>query len=256
MQTTKDLDLNRQPVVGLSDEYEDGFEDPAHTHDRVQLLYACTGVMSVVADRTAIVLPPQRALWIPAGVEHAVSCRGPVSLRTLYIDPRAAPRDPTCHVVEVSGFLRALIMDVSERDRDHTFEARDQKVAELTLLELSVAPKIPHMAPLPNDSKLLRVCHLIIKTPSDARTIDEFAQIAGMSRRSFTRRFKEETGMSLCLWRQQIRLQEAFSLLLTGTPVNVAASKVGYESANAFSSVFYRTFGVSPGRYSRTVLAA
>lgn len=250
MQTFKDLDFSRSPVVGLSDEYEDGFEDPKHTHDRVQLLYACTGVMSVVAGNTAIVLPPQRALWIPAGVEHAVSCRGPVSLRTLYIHPDAAPRDPICHVVEVGRFLRALILEISERGQQAPFDSRDQKVIELILLELSIASKIPHMAPLPDDPKLLRVCNLIIGKPADSRTIDEFARIAGMSRRSFTRRFKAETGISLSLWRQQVRLQEALSLLLTGTPVSLAANKVGYESTSAFSTVFYRTFGVSPGRYS------
>ena len=105
------------------------------------------------------------------------------------------------------------------------------------------------MAPLPDDPKLLRVCDLIVKVPADRRSLDDLARIAGMSRRSFTRRFKQETGMSLSLWRQQIRLQEALSMLLTGTPVNIAARNVGYESTSAFTEIFYRTFGVSPGRY-------
>ena len=244
-----DLDYSRGPVVGLSDEYVDGFEDPKHAHDRIQLLYACTGVMSVIADNTAIVLPPQRALWIPAGVEHSVSCRGPVSLRTLYIEPYAAPRDPVCHVVEVSSFLRALILEISQLDQTRGLKNRDRAVMDLILMELSTAPKIPHMAPLPDDPKLLRVCDLIVKVPADRRSLDDLARIAGMSRRSFTRRFKQETGMSLSLWRQQIRLQEALSMLLTGTPVNIAARNVGYESTSAFTEIFYRTFGVSPGRY-------
>ncbi|MEO0452034.1 MAG: helix-turn-helix transcriptional regulator [Pseudomonadota bacterium] len=247
---SRDLDYSKSPVVGLSDEYEDGFEDPLHSHDRIQLLYACTGVMSVIADTTAIVLPPQRALWIPAGVKHSVSCRGPVSLRTLYIESYAAPRDSICHVVEVSSFLRALILEVSGIDQTHGLNKRDRVVIDLILMELSSAPKIPHMAPLPEDPKLLRVCSQIVKDPANQQCLDELARTAGMSRRSFTRRFKQETGMSLSLWRQQIRLQEALSMLLTGTPVNVAARQVGYESTSAFASVFYRTFGVSPGRYS------
>ncbi|MBB1489553.1 AraC family transcriptional regulator [Oceanospirillum sediminis] len=251
MKKAKHPDFEHSPVFGLSDEYSGGLEYPMHTHECVQLLYASIGVMSVVADDTAIVLPPQRALWIPAGVLHNISCRGPVSLRTLYIDTDVAQREQVAHVVEVGHFLRALIIEITEMDRSRAPSDRDQKVIDLLLLELSAAPKIPHMAPMPGDPRLLRVCNMLVRTPADRRGVDELAQIAGMSRRSFTRRFKEETGMSLSIWRQQIRLQEALSLLLAGTPVNVAANKVGYESASAFCSVFYRTFGVSPGKYIR-----
>lgn len=247
MKRSKDLDFTRSSVVGLADEYEDGFEDPMHTHEQVQLLFACTGVMSVIAKQTAFVLPPQRALWIPAGTEHAVSCRGPVSLRTVYIEPGAGNRESSCHVFEVRPFLRALILELSELAMD---AERDQKIADLFLIEVARATTIPCMTPLPNDPKLMRVCNLIVKAPADKRTIDEFAHIAGMSRRSFTRHFRRETGMSLSLWRQQVRLQEALSLLLTGTPVSVAANQVGYDSPSAFVHTFSRTFGAPPGRYS------
>lgn len=251
MKRTKDLDLNKSSIVGLSDEYQDGFEDPLHSHDRVQLLYASTGVMKVITGDTVIILPPQRALWIPAGVEHAVSCRGPVSLRTLYIDPKVATRESISHVIEVSRFLRALIFEITDTEQSQCLNTRDLKVIDLTLLELSSAQKVSHMTPMPRDPRLLRVCDQIVKVPSDSRTIDEFANVAGMSRRSFTRHFKKETGMSLNIWRQQIRLQEALSLLFAGTSVNVTASRVGYESASAFCSVFYRTFGISPGKFVR-----
>ncbi|MEM9314852.1 MAG: AraC family ligand binding domain-containing protein, partial [Pseudomonadota bacterium] len=162
MKRSKDLDFTFGTVVGLADEYHDGFEDPRHSHERVQLLFACTGVMSVIATNTAIVLPPQRALWIPAGVEHAVSCRGPVSLRTVYIDPDAASRESTCHVFEVRPFLRALILEITESNAEPADTARNQKVSELFLMELASAQTVPCMTPLPHDAKLLRVCNLIV----------------------------------------------------------------------------------------------
>ncbi|MEQ9315225.1 MAG: AraC family ligand binding domain-containing protein, partial [Henriciella sp.] len=109
MKRTFDIDLGRRPVVGLADEYPSGFTDPPHAHDRIQLLYASSGVMSVVTDETSFVIPPQRAVWIPSGVKHEVSCRGPVSLRSLYIDPKYERQDPDCHIVEVSQLLKALI---------------------------------------------------------------------------------------------------------------------------------------------------
>lgn len=80
------LSLGR-PVVALRDEYPAGFVDAMHSHDYIQILYASSGVMAVRTRDVSFVVPPQRAVWLPAGVEHEVACRGPVSLRTLYLEP-------------------------------------------------------------------------------------------------------------------------------------------------------------------------
>jgi transcriptional regulator GlxA family with amidase domain len=71
-----------------------------------------------------------------------------------------------------------------------------------------------------------------------------------MSRRSFTRAFKRETGMGVALRRQQVRLLEALSLLSTGSSVTSVAMDVGYDSASAFCAMFEPALGVSPSRYS------
>jgi AraC-like DNA-binding protein/mannose-6-phosphate isomerase-like protein (cupin superfamily) len=250
MKSTHQLDLSRRPVVALADEYPSGFVDTAHSHERIQLLYACSGVMSVVTDKTSFVIPPQRAVWIPSQVQHEVSCRGPVSLRTLYIDPRYERDDPDCHIVEVGQLLRALILEVTQFDHDYDLQGREGQIVSLLVSELLESPKVPYAAPMPSDPRLVRVCREIIEHPSDQRDIDQWADIAGMSRRSFTRAFKRETGMGVAVWRQQVRLLEALSLLSTGSSVTSVAMDVGYDSASAFCAMFQRAFGVSPSRYS------
>src|SRR5688500_18212070 len=101
-----------RPVIALDDEYPAGFTGHMHHHERIQILYASSGVMSVTTPETSFVVPPQRAVWLPANMPHEVSCRGPVSLRTLYLEPGAG-RDPQrCRVFEVSDFLKALILEV------------------------------------------------------------------------------------------------------------------------------------------------
>ncbi|MFN7179857.1 AraC family transcriptional regulator [Hyphomonas sp.] len=250
MKSTHDIDLNLRPVVGLADEYPTGFVDTAHSHERIQLLYASSGVMSVVTDKTTFVIPPQRAVWIPSQVRHEVSCRGPVSLRTLYIDPRYEREDPDCHIVEVGTLLKALILEVTQFDPCYDIDGREGQIVRLLINELLASPKVPYAAPMPADPRLVRVCREIIDNPSDQRDIDEWANVAGMSRRSFTRAFKRETGMGVALWRQQVRLLEALSLLSTGSSVTAVALDVGYDSASAFCAMFQRAFGVSPSRFS------
>ena len=249
MKRTFDIDLASRLVVGLADEYPAGFRDPAHTHDRIQLLYACSGVMSVVTDTATYVVPPQRAVWIPHGVRHEVSCRGPVSLRSLYIDPAYEREDPECHIVEVGQLLRSLIIEAVQFGTDYDLAGREGEIVRLLLQELLASPKIPYAAPMPTDARLVRVCREILMDPSDQRDLNDCADLAGRSRRSFTRAFKRETGMGLAVWRQQVRLLEALSRLSTGAAVTTVAMDVGYESASAFCSMFQRAFGVPPSRY-------
>jgi AraC-like DNA-binding protein len=73
--------------------------------------------------------------------------------------------------------------------------------------------------------------------------------LAGMSRPTFTRVFKREAGKGVALWRLQVCLLEALSLLATRSNVMNVALYIGYDSASAFCAIFQRTFGVSPSKY-------
>jgi methylphosphotriester-DNA--protein-cysteine methyltransferase len=52
--------------------------------------------------------------------------------------------------------------------------------------------------------------------PNSRDTIDDWAVAVHMSRRAFTRLFRQETGMSLSAWRQQAIVVVALSRLLSG----------------------------------------
>jgi AraC-like DNA-binding protein/mannose-6-phosphate isomerase-like protein (cupin superfamily) len=249
MEHVSSLSPSARSVVGLRDEYPAGHTDPAHTHDRAQFLYACSGVMSVITPATTFIIPPQRALWLPVGVEHEVSCRGAVSLRTLYIDPAYVTDASVCRVVEVSDFLKALILEIVSFDTMHNLTGREERIIRLLLDEIARMPHAPFCAPMPIDDRLLRVCKAIIANPSDKRDIDDWAYFACMGRRTFTRAFQRETGMGLAVWRQQVRLMAALSMIASGLPVANVAFETGYGSPSAFSAMFRRAFGMAPSAY-------
>ena len=249
MVSTADRRIEARPVVALKDEYPAGFVDPSHSHSRAQLLFASSGVMSVVTAGASFVVPPQRAVWVPAGADHEVSCRGPVSLRTLYIDPAIETGLAGCRVIEVSDFLKALILEVMRFAADYDEGAREGRIVRLLLDEIAASPGAPFQAPMPADPRLLRVCRAILADPSDPRDLDEWAGLAAMGRRTFTRAFRQETGMGVATWRQQVRLMEALSLLAAGRSITSVAFDVGYESPSAFTAMFHRAFGVPPSLY-------
>jgi len=248
MLRSADLEWVPRPVVALSDEYPALFVDPRHTHTRAQLLFAAAGVMSVVTDRANFVIPPQRAIWMPAGVDHEVTCRSAVSIRTLYVDAAGDTRRE-CRVIEVSDLLRALILEAMVLPREYDRSGRDGLIMQL-LLESIDAPSAPSLSvPMPREPRLAAICRELIAEPARCDALDDLAARACMSRRTFTRLFREQTGMSLAEWRQHVRLLEAMARLARGQPVTTTAYDVGYESPSAFTAAFQRAFGVPPSRY-------
>ncbi|HZZ32536.1 MAG TPA: hypothetical protein VFE10_11145, partial [Phenylobacterium sp.] len=75
-----------RPVVAIGNDYPPSFELDWHSHRRGQLLYAANGVVAVSTPQGAWIAPPERAVWIPAGIAHAVRMVGAVSTRSLLID--------------------------------------------------------------------------------------------------------------------------------------------------------------------------
>ena len=242
-----------RPVAVLVDEYPPHFYDPPNSHKRAQLLFASAGVLSVMTEAVSFTIPPQRAVWMPAGVRHEAVTRSPVSVRTLYVDPAADPRLPDhCQVLDVSSLLRELILEAVTLPLEYDETGREGRIMRLILDEIvrsAAHEAIALQVPMPRHPRLVRMCRAFIEEPSDERDLDAWAREAGMGRRTFTRAFREETGMSFPAWRQQARLAEALSRLSLGESVTETAFDVGYSSPSAFTAMFRRTFGVAPSHY-------
>lgn len=235
--------------MGFADEYPAGMVDPAHSHPRSQLTYCSSGVMMVMTAEGVFMLPPHRAIWIPAGLEHEVQCRGPVSSYTLYIDPALDPDPQTARVIEVSDLVRALVFEVGQFEPSYDLDGREGQIATLLLSEIRRMAVTPSDLPLPRDPRLLRVCHALMENPADHRDLDGWASLAAMGRRTFTRAFRRETGAGLATWRQQVRLMAAIPMMEAGKSVANVAYEVGYESPSAFTATFHKVFGLPPSAF-------
>src|ERR1700685_4625268 len=89
-------------ITTLTRDYPAGHVIPLHFHDRDQLVYASRGVMTVRTGDGTWVVPPTRAVWLPAAVPHTITMSGTVAMRTLYLRPRLASTLPrNCCVINV-----------------------------------------------------------------------------------------------------------------------------------------------------------
>lgn len=239
-----------RPVAAMPKDFPSGHHIPRHSHERGQLLYATRGVMRVSTGQGTWVVPPQRALWIPPSVEHEIRMSGAVAMRTLYIAPETAANLPTdCRVIEVSELLRALILAAMEEPVDYAGGSRGEAIAQLLLHELRGVAVVPLHLPLPQDARLQTICRRVQGHLRDDIDIETLARDAGMSSRSLARLFQRETGMGFLAWRQQARLAEALAQLSTGKAVALVANDLGYASPAAFTAMFRRSLGTTPGKY-------
>ena len=246
------LDLKR-PIVTLARDTSAPHYFPLHQHARAQLVYASVGVLNVVTTQGTWVVPPQQAVWVPAGIKHEVRSPGPVSMRSLYIHQDMTGGLPAyCCVVAITPLLRELILEAVSLPNDYGPDGEESRLMQVILDKLQALEPTPLHLPFPQDPRVKTVSDALVANPADDRDLDTWAASAGASGRTLARVFLKETGMTFGAWRQRLRLLSAISRLGAGQPVTAVSYETGYHSPSAFIAMFKRALGVPPGRYFRS----
>lgn len=99
------------------------------------------------------------------------------------------------------------------------------------------------------DRRLAPVLSRIHAEPARAWSLQDLAQIAGMSRTAFAVRFRGVMGMPPLAYLTNWRMLLAERALRGGASIAEAAEAIGYTSESAFSNAFKRALGTAPGRH-------
>lgn len=246
-----------------------------HHHPWAQLAYSSTGVMRITAAQGTFIVPPSRAVWIPAEVSHAVTAMEACVYHTVYLHqaaghcgPWAVGAEPDsgalaaagddddagwrgCRVLEVTDLLRAVVLALDARNDLapplSADQAQRQRHLEAVLLdELARAQPVPLGLPMPQDKRLRQLCEAILNDPARHTTLHAWALDAGASPRTLARLFRAELHTSFARWRQQALIARAMTLAAQGQPMNRIASALGYASASGFSAMVRRELGAPP----------
>ncbi|MFC1420344.1 AraC family transcriptional regulator [Streptacidiphilus cavernicola] len=219
-----------------------------HHHAEHQLVYPSAGVLQVSTDVGAWVVPPFRAVWLPAGVPHAHRAHGPTRMLSLVFEVAVNPlRLDRPTVLAVTPLLREVITALVE-DRELTGSQRGH-LEQVALDQLRRVEELPLWLPTPADPRLRDVTELLREDPADPRSLAELGAAVGASERTLSRLFRAQTTMSFPQWRAQNRLHHALTLLAGGGSVTAVATACGYSTTSAFIEAFRHAFGTTPGQY-------
>ncbi len=235
--------------TALSDLGE-GASIDTHTHDWHQLIYIRTGLITVRTTAGSWITPPSWAVWVPAGIDHAIRFVDRSEFRTCYVRPGSHIDTPDgCSALAVSPLLRELIIratDIGALDGRVPVEAA---IAKLIINELTLVGPPPFVLPEPSSAATIRAATLVIEAGPHAVGTRSLARAVGLSIRTLERRFHTETGMTLGRWRQRRSLLRGLELIAGGALISDAATTAGYATPSAYIAAFKKTFGSTPTRY-------
>jgi AraC-like DNA-binding protein/quercetin dioxygenase-like cupin family protein len=264
---TEPARLGRRDVRGTSTvlagtypfEVGEGLITGWHCHDLHQLEYAFEGVAQVETSTARYLLPPQQAIWIPAGTEH---CTTLTHVRTVsvFFDPALGLHaGDRVRVLAVAPVIREMLLHARRWpiDRSSTTPAVDRFFATLAdLIIESLDQKELLWLPTSRHPLVDAAIEFMIDHQGEAMTIDDVCVAIGTSQRSLRRAFGSEIGMP---WRQyllQTRLLGAMALLAQPQPnVLAVAMAVGFDSVSGFTRAFRRYAGETPLAYRQRVLS-
>ena len=102
------------------------------------------------------------------------------------------------------------------------------------------------------DTAVLDVQHWIHASFSGDIVLADLARKSGLEERTFLRRFRKSTGMTVTEYVQRFRMNKAREMLQFGTEaVDQIAWRVGYTDPSAFRKMFLKIVGLSPSEYRR-----
>jgi AraC-like DNA-binding protein/quercetin dioxygenase-like cupin family protein len=228
-----------------------------HSHDLHQIEYAFEGVAEVETASTHHLLPPQQAMWIPAGLSHRTTLSNVRSIAVFFDPVMVAGADDRVRVLAATPLLREMIVFATRWpiDRPTSDPVADAFFDALAAL---VREWLEHEAPLSLPTSADPIVRAVMEY-TDAHLADvSLANVCthvGVSERSLRRKFGAAANMT---WREyllQSRLLRAMALLADARhSVLDVSTAVGFASVSAFTRAFTRLAGETPSVYRRRAL--
>lgn len=244
-----------RPVFLFNDAFPADTWSKPHVHaEWGELAWTGWGCMVMCTEQGNYLAPPERAVWVPAGLRHEWYVPCETRDCSLWIMPQVLPcaltagRFARCHVMEISPLVREMILHLARRG--YASGVAGGRLVAALLDQIPELPEVSDPLAMPHDHRLVELCTALLTAPGQTTSLTQWADRLGMSERNLARLFRRETGMSFRSWRLRQRMESAYRRLRQGESVTSVALESGYSSVSAFIDTFKRTFERTPGSLS------
>jgi AraC-like DNA-binding protein len=230
-----------------------------HVHDLHQIEYAFEGVVEVETATTHYLLPPQQAVWVPAGLPHNTTMKQVRTVSVFFAPEMVRGAGDRARVLAAAPVIREMMIyavrwPIGRSESDAVADAFFDSLALLTLDWLE--HETPLCLPTSGDAVISAAMEHTNANLRDA-TVAGVARAVGVSERTLRRQFSAATGMT---WRRYLlhsRLLRSMAMLAepAGRSVIDIGTSVGFDSVSAFTRAFRAYSGETPSAYRRRVTA-
>jgi AraC-like DNA-binding protein len=251
------LEGNPLPVIHHSFTIYDRLQETANWHENVELLFCTGGSGKVLCGGVPYSFAPGDLVAVSSNVIHLLGTEDWLQYEVLIVDTgfleqSGLPvREVNFHTCIRDQRADAMFRDILE-DLQATGPYADLCV-RTAVLRLMVYLVRNHTTPDSAaqgamDANIKRVIGFLLENYARKITLDQLADLAGLSKYHFTRVFKTATGMTVTAFVNRVRCRNARKLLLNRVPVNRAAVLCGFENPSYFARTFRKVIGCLPSQ--------
>ena len=226
-------------------------EQSLHTHEVGLLTCVKKGIVRIATEVDSWVISHNTIFYLPPNVMHLTEVIGECSIQAVFIPKRLNKLLPQrIAIIEFTPLMNSILERMASWEFKLEYNPEQQRLAKVAEDELKNAREASFFhIPMPKDEKLKKIAKKILQSPEDMSTIETWAKFTGMSLRSFTRHFTEETGLAFTEWRQRVKIYTALKLLSENVSVSDVAFNLGYQNVSTFIAMFKGHMGCSPTEY-------
>ena len=243
-----DLSDPAQPIIAHRVTVDLPHKISPHCHQRGQLIYASSGSLQIKSLGPIFMVPSQFAAWIPPGIVHSVTAHMPIDYCSLFVDATAS------HILPHF----AQLLHLTTLFKELTYAAANNNIGDactnahlstVILDQIKTLEPARVALPIPGRIRMHKLITHFLTNPSDNIDLSFWSNQLSMSKRSITRQFKNETGLTFGQWLQHLKVLKAIELLESGTSIKTTSFEVGYRQSSPFIAMFKRVTGQTPTEY-------